>query len=242
MDLQGQPALVTGAAKRVGRAIALALGGRGARVAVHCHTARAEAEATAAELRRAGAEAIVVQGDLTIAAVPGHLVKEVSEALGGLAVLVNSAAVFEATPWPVSDEGWARHLETNLTAPMRLIRAAAPALAARSGVVINIADACWERPTWRDHAAYCVSKAGLVALTQSLARILAPGVRVNAVAPGAILPPPGTTEAERVEAVRRVPLGRWGAPEDIAQAVIALIENDYITGQVLGVDGGRSVV
>lgn len=242
MDLRGRPALVTGAAKRVGRAIALALAEEGARVAVHFNASRAEAEVTAGVIREAGGEAKIFQGDLTEDAVPDRLVAEVTGAMGGLAVLVNSAAVFEETPWPVDDSLWARHLGVNLTAPMRLIRAATPALREARGVVVNIVDASWQRASWQRHIAYCVSKVALAGLTQSLARALAPEIRVNGVAPGAMIPPPGSTEEEQAAAIRRVPLGRWGRPEDVAQAVVSLVENDYITGQILNVDGGRSVV
>jgi pteridine reductase len=242
LDLRGQPALVTGAAKRVGRAIALALAREDARVAVHFHTSHEEAEETARLIRAAGSEALLCQGDLADPSVPERLVAQVTEAWGDLAILVNSASIFEDTPWPVSDEAWARHLDINVTAPMRLIRAATPALQASGGAVINVADASWQRPTWRRHAAYCVSKVALVGLTQNLAMTLAPRVRVNAVAPGAILAPEDYTDEDRARAIRGVPLGRWGAPEDIAQAVVMLAKSDYITGQVLNVDGGRAVI
>ncbi len=241
MNLRGESALVTGAGKRLGRAIALALAREGAHVAIHFNTSSAEAEETARMISELGVKAMTVQGDLADASVPDRLISEVTEAMGGIAVLVNSASIFEETPWPVTDESWERHLAVNLTAPMRLIRAATPTLKVNRGVVINIVDASWQRPSWRRHAAYCVSKVALVGLTQNLARTLAPEIRVNGVAPGAVLPPLDSTEEERAEAISRVPLGRWGEADNVAEAVVHLIRNDHISGQILNVDGGRSV-
>jgi pteridine reductase len=242
MDLRGRTALVTGAGKRLGRAIALALAGEGARVAVHCHRSRPEADETARFIAASGGKATVVEGDLADPNTPAALVRQTANVLGEVSVLINSAAIYEETPWPVSDADWARHLETNLNAPMRLIREATPSLKSQGGVVVNIIDAVWDRPTWSKHSAYCVSKAALAALTQNLARALAPEVRVNGVAPGATLAPEDFTEEQSAEAIRSVPLGRWGRPQDVAQAVILVATNDFMTGQILTVDGGRSAV
>lgn len=242
MDIRNQPALVTGGAKRVGRAIALALGRAGARVAVHCHHSLEEAVETVRLIQSQGADAFVVSGDLADPKVPDRIISEVTGRFGELSILVNSASVFEGTPWPAKDDDWLKHFDVNLHAPMRLIREATPALRRSKGVVINIIDAAWQRPTWKNHSAYIVSKAALAALTQNLANVLAPDVRVNGVAPGDVLPPPDFTEAQTANAVKRIPMGRWGEPEDVAEATLALIRNDYISGQILAVDGGRGVV
>jgi pteridine reductase len=242
MELRDRVALVTGAAQRVGREIALALAKHGAHVAVHHRSSRDAARETVREIRATGVRAATVAGDLAKPAVPGRLVERTVRTLGRLDILVNCASVFEATPWPPADEDWAKHLDVNLTGPMRLIRAATPELRQRGGAVVNIIDACWERPTWPDYSAYCVSKAALAALTQSLARELAPEVRVNGVAPGAVLPPPDYSRSDRRKAVARVPLERWGDPTHVAQSVVHVLQNDYITGEILKVDGGRAVV
>ncbi|MBN1476100.1 SDR family oxidoreductase [Candidatus Sumerlaeota bacterium] len=242
MDLRGRTALVTGAGKRLGRAIALALAGEKARVAVHCHRSRPEADETARFIAASGGKATVIEGDLADPSTPAALVRQATKVLGEISILVNCAAIYEETPWPVSDDDWARHLEINLTAPMRLIREATPSLRAQGGVVVNVIDAVWDRPTWSKHSAYCVSKAALAALTQNLARALAPEVRVNGVAPGATLAPEDFTKEQALEAIQSVPLGRWGRPQDVAQAVILVATNDFMTGQILTIDGGRSAV
>lgn len=237
MELRGKTALVTGGAKRIGRCIALALGAEGMRVAVHHRSSPEEAAATAREI----GDALPFQADLTDAADIERLVGEVTSSLGDLRVLINSASVFEPSPWPLTDEAWERNVAIHMTAPMRLVRAATPGLQRERGVVVNIIDAVWSRPSWPRHTAYCVSKAGLAALTQSLARALAPEIRVVGVAPGAVLPPDDYSGSQRDAAVRRVPLVRWGTPDDVAQAVVALARSDYITGQILAVDGGQSI-
>jgi len=242
MDLQGRTALITGAARRVGRHIALALSREGMAVAVHFRSSETEAIQTAEEIRAAGGKASLHRGDLADPATPARLVREVESQHGELGLLVNCASIFEEAGFPFDDDHWQRHFDINLTAPMRLIREAAPLLRANGGAVINVADACWDRPTWTRHTAYCVSKAALVALTQNLARTLAPSIRVNAVAPGAIIPPPGATEEERSKAIENVPLKHWGDPDDVARAVVMLARNEFITGQVLALDGGRGAL
>lgn len=243
MDLKGRSALVTGGGVRIGRAISMALAGRGMRVGIHCRSSRREAEGAAAEIRRGGGEAIVLQADLSIHAEVERLAGEAEEALTGVDVLVNSASAFFPTPLAgISEKDWDLLLDTNLRAPFFLARSLGLRMAGRGrGKIVNVTDWAAERP-YRDYLPYCISKAGLAAATKGLARSLAPHVQVNAIAPGPILPPPGMPEAER-EAIRKgTLLGRWGSPEDVAAAVLFLCEAaDYATGSTITVDGGRSL-
>ncbi len=243
MDLRDRVALVTGGARRVGRAIALRLARSGCHVAVHFHTSAAEADATAAECRAAGVRAEAFRADLADAGATAGLVPAVLERLGRLDVLVNNASVFD--PMRLDDfspADWERALRVNLTAPAVLVHAAREALRRARGRVVNLCDASTSHP-WPDHLAYAVSKGGLVTLTQVLARALAPNVNVVGVAPGVAEWPPGYDAALRERILARVPLRRAGTPEDIAAAVhFLLAEGDYITGVVLPVDGGRQIV
>jgi len=238
--------LVTGAARRIGRAIAMALHAAGARVILHCHHSRAEAEALAAELDAVRASsAAVVSADLLDAAGLEDLVGIAAMTFGRLDGLVNNASSFHATPLgSIGVREWDDLVGTNLRAPLLLAQAAAPHLRKARGAIVNIVDIHAERPL-RDFAVYTVAKGGLVALTRSLAIELAPDVRVNGVAPGAILWPEdgkhfAPSERERIEA--QTPLGRIGNPADVAGAVkYLLLDAPFVTGQILAVDGGRSL-
>jgi len=240
----GKVALVTGAARRVGRAIALELAGAGFDVAVHCRDSAEAARAVVEEIERRGRRAILVEGDLGERATPARLVSETAGGLGRLDVLINNASVFGKTP---VDDGEAAHWETmirvNALAPAMLSRAAAPLMRdAGAGRIVNLTDIMVDRPA-AGHAAYCASKAALTSLTRSLALELAPQITVNAVAPGIAVFPERYDEATRRRLVSRVPLAREGTPEDVAAAVRFLVTSgDYITGQVLCVDGGWSIV
>jgi len=226
-------ALVTGAAKRVGRAIALELHRAGARVAVHYRESKKEAEETAALLGGAP----LIQGDQ--AREPERIVREASRALGGLDLLVCSAARFEQAP---SDQlpraQFEGMLESNLTGPFYLMQAALPMLRASRGSIVTLLDLCGTTQVWKGYAHYAASKAGLAALTRLLALEWAPEVRVNGVAPGAVLLK-GGRNAGRL--ANRIPLGRIGTPEDVARAVLFLAKEPFITGEILTVDGGRSL-
>jgi pteridine reductase len=245
-SLQQQCALVTGGARRVGAAIVRRLHAAGARVLVHCHRSRHAADALAAELNalRPASAAVACADLLDIAALPG-LVQQALDAFGRLDLLVNNASSFYPTPIDQVDETqWADLIGTNLKAPLFLARAAAPALRERGGAIVNIIDIHAERPM-REHLIYNAAKGGLAALTRALALDLGPAVRVNGVSPGAIVwPEAGAWEdpAEREAITRRTILGRTGAPEDIAGAVLYLASAPYVTGQILAVDGGRSIV
>jgi len=226
-------ALVTGAAKRLGRAIALELHRNGARVAVHYRTSRKEAEETAALLGGAP----LIQGDQ--AREPERIVRDAARALGGLDLLVCSAARFEQAPADtLPREQFETMLATNLTGPFYLMQAALPLLRASRGSIVTLLDVCGTTQVWKGYAHYAASKAGLAALTRLLALEWAPEVRVNGVAPGAVLLPEGM-DAGRL--AKRIPLGRIGAPEDVARAVLFLSKEPFITGEILTVDGGRSL-
>jgi pteridine reductase len=243
MTLRGRWALVTGAARRVGRVVAHELASRGANVLVHYHTSAVEAAATVASLRALGVEADALAADLADAASVRRLAAEAEARSGGIAVLVNSASNYLQTPFDtITEADWDASLDVNLKAPFLLAWRIGRAMRDRGeGVIVNVADWAGERP-YRDYLPYCVSKAGLVALTRALAKELAPAVRVNAVAPGPVLLPEHFAEPE-VAAVRRAtPLGRIGTPQDVARAIRFLAEEaDFSTGAVLHVDGGRGI-
>jgi pteridine reductase len=241
VDLDGKVALVTGAGTRVGRAIAVALGKAGMRVGVHYYGSEKGARQTADEIIAAGSEARTLPGDLTDPATGPRVVEHMSKVFGSLDVLVNSAAVMLRTPvGEVLVEDWDAMFALNLRAPFFLSQSAARAMKDRGGVIINIADlAAFE--AWRNYVPHSITKAGVVQMTRALAHALAPKIRVNAIAPGAVLLPEGATPEFRDKLISTTPLGRIGSPEDVAQAVIYLISADYVTGETLIVDGGRHV-
>jgi pteridine reductase len=244
MLLTGRAALVTGGAVRVGRAIAGAVAARGAAVVIHYRSSRAEAEGLVAEIEAAGGRAAAVAADLERPEAVRELAGVAEAAFGRIDVLVNNAAIFPSAPFlEVTEAEWDRTLATNLKAPFLLAQALAPGMLARgAGKIVNLADVAAFRP-WPSYLPYSVSKAGLVALTQGLARALAPRIQVNAIAPGAILFPEEWDAARREKLLAQVPMGRAGDPEDIARTVLYLIEaTDYVTGAVIPVDGGRSLV
>lgn len=237
--LRGQVALVTGAGRRVGQAIALALGAEGMRVAVHYHGALDGARRTASALRGLGAETDTFGADLSDAASPSRLVDAVVSRFGALDLLVNSAAVMRRIALDqVTPAIWDETFAINARAPFFLSLAAARAMGERGGSVVNIADHL-AHESWPRLVPHAASKATLEAVTRQLAVQLAPGVRVNAVAPGAVLPPDDWSAAARREFEAATPLRRLGSPDDVAQAVVYLAAAPYVTGQVLFVDGGR---
>jgi len=240
MEIEGKVALVTGAARRVGRSIALALAERGAELVIHFHTSDREAQEVLALIKRGGGKPVAARGDVSVAADVDRIVETVLQAFGRVEILVNSAAIFYRTPFErLTEADWDRFLGVNLKGPFLLSRKVGEIMLRQGrGKIINVADIAWEK-AWAEYIPYVVSKAGLVALTRGLARALAPAVQVNAVAPGAVLLPEGAAREEHEQAIRRIPLQRVGSPEDIARAVVYLVENDFITGEVLTVDGGQ---
>jgi pteridine reductase len=242
MELIGKTALVTGGAKRVGREIALAFARRGAHIVLHHNKSEEEAKATAAEIKAFGVGCLVLQADLTSSAEIKKMAAEAERISKKVDILVNSASLYYKTviDQPSEDE-WDKLIDVNLKAPFILSTELGRAMKKEGGVIVNIADWSGFRP-YKDFAAYCASKGGLITLTKSLARDLAPKVRVNAVAPGPVLPPPVMEQSEIDAVAKTTALGRWGKPEDVAKATVFLAENDYINGTVLVVDGGRSIV
>ena len=234
-------ALVTGAGRRVGRAIALALAARGMHVVVHYHGSAEGAEETVRLVRQMGGTASEIHADLRGVADADTLIDRTLEVAGRLDALVNSAAVMLRTPiGETSAAEWDAMFTLNVRAPYFLAQRAAPALRASRGSIVNIADlAAYE--TWPAYVPHGMTKAAVVQMTRGLAHALAPEVRVNAVAPGAVLLPDGWSDADAERLRATTPLRRLGTPEDVAGAVVFLIESDYITGEVIKVDGGRHV-
>lgn len=235
---------MTGAGKRIGATIARHLHDAGANVAVHYFKSAGDAESVASELNelRPGS-AITVGGDLRDFPTLGRIVEEVVEHAGRLDILVNNASSFYPTPLEtITEEHWHDLVDSNLKAPLFLCQAALPHLKAAHGVIINIIDIHAQRPL-RNYVVYGPAKAGLAMLTRSLAKDLGPEIRVNGVAPGAILwPESGMSEKAQQNIIREIALKRMGEPEDIASAVLYLARDaTYVTGQILAVDGGRSV-
>jgi pteridine reductase len=237
--LAGGVALITGGARRLGRAFAEALAADGMRVAVHYGQSASEAEAVVAGIRTRGGEAVALGGDLTAAEVALALPQRVVEHFGRLDVLVNSAAVMERLPVAETTVAqWDAILDLNLRAPFLLAQQAAPHLRATGGTIINIADLGGLEP-WRNYAAHSVSKAGVVMLTRVLALALAPEVTVNAIAPGTVLVPDDYDDDRRAFLSETTPLGRLGTPEDAVEALRYLVRQTFVTGETVVVDGGR---
>jgi pteridine reductase len=229
MELAGKIALVTGAARRVGLAIADELAAAGAQVVAHHHGSDAPPDRRFALVHRA---------DLRDPAACASLIEAARARFGRIDLLVNSAASYLRAPFADQDDAaWDDLYSLDLAAPARLIRLALP-----HGLssVVNIVDVAARQP-WKSHAAYAAMKAGLAQLTRNLALELAPSVRVNGVAPGTVAFPPDFTEEERARITARIPLGRTGAPADVARAVRFLAREDFLTGVILPVDGGASL-
>jgi NAD(P)-dependent dehydrogenase (short-subunit alcohol dehydrogenase family) len=243
MDLRDRTAIVTGGAVRLGRALALRLGAEGVHVCLHCHQSGAAAEEALAEIRGAGVRGTVVQADFSRPADAARSVLEHAQrVLGSIDVLVNSAAVFNPdTLLGLQEADWDQHQNINLKAPVFLSQAFARQVAPEQcGHIVNIVDWRASRPV-PGHLAYTVAKGGLVTATRLLARELAPRIRVNAIAPGAILPPPGEPDAYLDRLAQRIPLRRTGGPGDVADALVYLLRSDFITGEVLHVTGGEQL-
>ncbi|HTL94558.1 MAG TPA: SDR family oxidoreductase [Gemmatimonadaceae bacterium] len=241
MDPKGRVALVTGGARRVGRALALALADGGARIAIHHHESPADAASLIDQLSARGIEAVAFQYDLRKADAPDRLVADVVDHFGTLDILVNSAAVMVRSPLEdITFDQWDDTFALNLRAPFFCARAAERAMGERGGVIVNLADLAGIE-AWPAYAAHGISKAGVIHMTRVLARILAPRVRVNAIAPGAVLLPESWSAEDAAHLERTTPLHRLGSPNDVAQAMLYLIEADYVTGDLIVVDGGRHI-
>ena len=245
MELQGRAALITGG-KRIGGVVATELARRGVDVALVYRASRAEAEEAAGEVHDLGRRAIVVQGDLRQPDACERVVADTVAAFGRLDILVNMASIYRPTLLDeITLEDWDAQMAVDLRSSWLCARAAVPHMRRlRGGRIVNFSDwvARSGRPRYPGFLTYYVAKAGVVALTEALAlELAADQVLVNAIAPGPIVAPEGTTDEEFAAVERATPLGRWGGEIEVAKAVIALLDNDFITGETIRVDGGRHV-
>ena len=243
MELPGRVALITGG-KRIGAVVATELARGGADIALVYRTSRGESEETADAARALGRRAVVLQGDLREPDTCERLVDETVDALGRLDILVNMASLYTAKAVDdVTVEDWNAQMEVDLRAAWLCARAAVPHMRRlRGGRIVNFADwvARSGRPRYPGYVTYYVAKAGVIGLTEALALELASDqILVNAVAPGPIVAPEGTSDEEFASVERATPLGRWGGEIEIAKAVLALVDSDFITGETIRVDGGR---
>jgi pteridine reductase len=243
-SLKDQVVLITGGARRVGAEIARRLHADGASVLLHYRSSAAQAHALADELNRIRPDSVALHAaDLLSAAAPAELTAAALEEFGHLDILINNASSFYPTPvGTITVAQWDELMGSNLRAPLFLAQAAAPSLAERRGLIINIVDIHGLRPL-KDYPVYSASKAGLAMLTRSLARELAPDIRVNGIAPGPVLwPEHDMDEALKREIIGKTALNRPGSPQDIARTALFLAKDaPYITGQIIAVDGGRSI-
>jgi NAD(P)-dependent dehydrogenase (short-subunit alcohol dehydrogenase family) len=243
MDLLDRVVLLTGA-RRIGAVVAARVAARGADVALAYNRSEADADETAAGVRAAGRRALVVQADLSDPDACTRLVDAVQREFGRLDVLINMASLYQSIPFDDLDAvGWNRQISIDLDGTFLASKAAVPLMRRTGGGrIINVTDwvAASGRPRYKGFLAYYVAKAGVKALTEALAlELAADRILVNAIAPGPILPPPGTTDEDKAAVERSTPLGRWGGPDEIAKAVLALVDSDFITGETVRVDGGR---
>lgn len=243
MNIPGSTVLITGAAQRVGRAVALNLAAQGANIAFSYYSDAEPWRESCAQIEAAGAQALAAKADVTRRAEVDALIAAAMQRFGRIDVLINNASVWLKKPaLEISEAEWDAELDLNVKAPFMMAQAVAPhMLAAGRGLIVNITDLSAFQ-TWAGYAHHSASKAALVALTRVLALEWAPAVRVNAIAPGTVLLPDDADEAKRQWAVERSALKRIGSPDDVARTVRYLIEEDFATGSVYFVDGGRSLV
>ncbi|HSM54888.1 MAG TPA: SDR family oxidoreductase [Candidatus Sulfomarinibacteraceae bacterium] len=240
MNPAGKTALITGGGVRVGKAITLALARAGANVIINYNRSAPAAEQTADDARTVGVDALPLQADITDWEQVRRMVAAATERFGAIDILVNNASRWEPTPFPTDDvAAWQRVSRVLVDGAFYCANAVAPGMLEQgAGAIVNIIDlSAWE--PWPDFAAHSVGKSALLGLTRQLALELAPAVRVNAVAPGPVLPPAEYDEERIARSADRTLLGRWGNPQDIAQAVLYFINADYVTGEALAVDGGE---
>ncbi len=241
MNLEGKVAVITGAAVRIGRSMALALAEAGVDICIHYHSSQQAAEQTCAEIDRLGRKSFAVAADLSDAHQAAALIIDAVVAeFGRVDILINSASVFEnKCLLDTAEADWDSHLDINLKAPYFLSQQFAKSFQkGQTGQIINLID-------WRalragtGHLPYRISKAGLVTLTECLSLELAPAIQVNAIAPGAILPPPGQDASYLASRAEQIPLKRAGSPQDVCDALLYLLRSDFVTGEVLTVSGGE---
>jgi NAD(P)-dependent dehydrogenase (short-subunit alcohol dehydrogenase family) len=243
MNISGKVALITGSAKRIGRLTAIELAKRGARVAIHFRNSGQGASETLRLIQAEGGSGALFQADLSEIPAIEEMFRKLDQQFGGLDILINSASTFHtSTAGETSAELWDEQLNSNARAPFFVAQAAAQMMTKRGeGKIINIVDVAGE-VIWPGYFAYSVSKAALIAVNRGLAKAYAPAIQVNGIAPGPVLFPDHYTEAQKQSAIERTLLKRAGHPSDIVNAVVFLIENDYITGEIIHVDGGRHIM
>jgi pteridine reductase len=243
MDIDGKVALITGSSKRLGRAVAIELARRGARIAVHYRSNPQEAEETLQMIRGAGTNGVTLRAELTDNNAVEKMFQDIVKTFGGLDILINSASVFSPDTADRTTPGmWDTQMESNAKAPFFVAQHAARLMQVRGqGKIINMADVAGE-VIWPGYLSYSISKAALIAINRGLAKSYAPQIQVNAIAPGPVLFPDYYSEEQKRAAIERTLLKREGSPNDIVNAVVFLIENDYITGEMIHVDGGRHLM
>jgi NAD(P)-dependent dehydrogenase (short-subunit alcohol dehydrogenase family) len=242
MEIEGRVAVVTGGARRVGRALSLGLAEAGADVIVDHHDSPDEAAETVAAIEALGRRAVAVKADVSRRSDVARIVAAARDTFGRLDIVVNSASLFESAPLlEITEDEWDRVMAVNLKGPFLLSQAAAPLLAEHGGVIVNIADLSAFQ-TWPSYAHHGVSKAGLVHLTRILARTLAPRVRASCIVPGTVLPPEGFSGVDNAGGRERRLVEREGRPADVLDALLYLVRSDFVTGEVLFVDGGRMLL
>ena len=242
MDLRDKNVLVTGGAHRVGKALSLAFAGAGANVIVNYHTSAAAAHETVEEIEALGVRGLACQADVGELAAVQSMVESATAALGSIQLLIHSASPWIRNPFPeASPDIWQQVVNVTLNGAFYCAHSLAPQmLEAGEGAIVNIVDTSVTAPYY-GMSAHTAAKSGLLALTRSLALELAPAVRVNAVSPGPVLPPDGFSEAAIARSAKRTLLGRWGSPQDVAQAALYLVRAPYVTGEVIQVDGGATL-
>ncbi|MFQ5586770.1 MAG: SDR family NAD(P)-dependent oxidoreductase [Thermodesulfobacteriota bacterium] len=241
MDLKDKVVLITGGAKRLGRAMGIALAQRGARVVIHYSRSGEAAEDTLKEVKQQGGDGILIQADLMDEAAVGGIIKKASDHYGRLDILINNAAIFEAGGFAdTTSENWDRHFAINLKAPFLLSQGFARQIPEDGhGKIIFISDWRGFRPGI-GHFAYTLTKSTLITMTKSVARVVAPRITVNSLALGAILPPEGADEGFFSSKIEAIPLRRIGSPEDVVATIQFILEgSDFITGETILVDGGE---
>jgi pteridine reductase len=239
----GKVAVITGGAVRMGKALALALAGRGVRVGVHYNSSAGPAQETVAQIKALGSDALAIQADLHQTSQVSAIITRAADHFGQVDILVNSAAIFEPGDLAETTEArWDNHFAINLKAPFFLSQAFAAHIGKeRRGHIVYITDWRATRPGLH-YLAYTLTKAALVTMTQSLALALAPNIQVNAIAPGAILPPPGQDQAYLDQLAQGIPARRAGSLAEVAKALLYLLDSDFVTGELIFVTGGEHLV
>jgi NAD(P)-dependent dehydrogenase (short-subunit alcohol dehydrogenase family) len=243
MNISGKVALITGSAKRIGRSTAIELAKRGARIAIHFRNSVTEANETLRLIQAEGGSGALFQADLSDLPAIHEMFRKLDQQFGGVDILVNSASTFHTgTADKTSAELWDEQMNSNARAPFFVAQGAAQMMMKRgTGKIVNIVDVAGEL-IWPGYFAYSVSKAALIAVNRGMAKAYAPAIQVNGIAPGPVLFPDNYTEEQKRSAIERTLLKRAGHPSDIVNAVVFLIENDYITGEIIHVDGGRHIM